>query len=703
MPPAAFSPASPSSTQAPASHLDELNAGQREAAGHGIGDLRRGEPVPPLLVIAGAGTGKTTVLAHRVAHLVLSGAAPGRILLLTFARRMAGEMIRRAEAICARAAGDAAISVNAFEWAGTFHAVGAKLLRLHAHSIGLNPDFSILDRGDAADLMDLVRDDLALSQSARRFPKKGTCLAIYSYTVNARAPLADTLQRAFPWCAEWEKELAQLFGAYVAAKQAQDVLDYDDLLLYWAQMMQVESIAQTVAERFDHVLVDEYQDTNALQAGILLGLSPKGQGLTVVGDDAQSIYSFRSATVRNILDFPHAFDPPATVLKLEQNYRSSGPILEACNRVIAHAGERYTKELFTKRNGGQKPVIAMVPDEQAQVTFVVERILANREAGMELREQAVLARAAHHSAMLEIELTRRNIPFVKFGGLKFLEAAHVKDVLAILRWAENPRDQVAAFRVLKLVPGIGPAVARRAFEALGARPDGFAPLLEFRPPAAAMQAWEGLVKLLLDLAASKEWRGEVTRLRQWYNPIMELAYDSIPTRSSDLDQLEQIAASHRTRASFLTDLALDPPEATSGEAGAPVKDEDWLILSTIHSAKGQEWRAVSVLNVVDGCVPVDLATGTEEEIEEERRLLYVAMTRAKEDLVLMQPMKYMVRGQSPGGGKHVYAPRTRFISDADLASFDIVNAHPGQAGNAVPGAAPPRPVDLKSVMREMWK
>ncbi|HEY4373664.1 MAG TPA: ATP-dependent helicase [Burkholderiales bacterium] len=684
-------------------HLDDLNPGQRAAASHGIGDLRGGAKVPPLLVIAGAGTGKTTVLAHRVAHLVLNGARPGRILLLTFARRMAGEMIRRAEAICARAAGADALPTNAFEWAGTFHAVGAKLLRLHAQGIGLNPDFSILDRGDAADLMDLVRDDLGFSASKRRFPKKGTCLAIYSYTVNARAPLGDALQRAFPWCAEWEKELGQLFGAYVAAKQAQDVLDYDDLLLYWAQMMAVDEVARTVAERFDHVLVDEYQDTNALQAGILFGLAPAGHGLTVVGDDAQSIYSFRSATVRNILDFPNAFEPPAAILKLEQNYRSSQPILDACNRVIAHAAERYTKDLYSKRAGGGKPVIAMVEDEQAQVQFVVERILANREAGMELRDQAVLARAAHHSAALEIELTRRNIPFVKYGGMKFLEAAHVKDVLSILRWAENPRDQVAAFRVLKLVPGIGPAVARRAFEALGARPDGFAPLLEFRAPAVAEEVWSGLVGMLLELAASKEWRGEIARLRLWYNPVLELVYDSVTTRLSDLDQLEQIAAGHRTRASFLTDLALDPPEATGGEAGAPLKDEDWLIVSTIHSAKGQEWRAVSVLNVVDGCIPVDLATGTEEEIEEERRLLYVAMTRAKDDLALVQPMKYMVRGQSPGGGKHVYAPRSRFIREADLAAFERVSVQAAGGEPGRPQAPPPRPVDLKSVMREMWK
>jgi len=695
--PAALRPAAPH-------HLDELNTGQRAAAEYGItpGGARN---APPLLIIAGAGTGKTKTLAHRVAHLVLNGAHPGRILLLTFARRMAAEMARRVEVICARANfGHAAIPASSFEWSGTFHAVGAQLLRLYAHCIGLDPNFSILDRGDAADLMDLVRDDMGFAETRgrARFPKKGTCLAIYSYAVNARTPLKDTLGRAFPWCADWEKELTTLFGNYVATKQAQGVLDYDDLLLYWAKMMEVEDVARLVAGRFDHILVDEYQDTNSLQADILFGLSPQGTGLTVVGDDAQSIYSFRSATVRNILDFPQAFVPPAATLKLEQNYRSSQPILEACNRIIGHAKERYTKDLFSNRQGGQKAVIAMVPDEAAQVQFVIDRVLANREAGMELMQQAVLMRASHHSSQLEVELTRRNIPFVKFGGLKFLEAAHVKDVLSILRWAENPRDQVAALRVLKFLPGVGPAVARRAFAVLGGAPDGFAALAGFTPPPAATQAWEGLVGLMTHLSASKEWKGDLTRLRLWYDPLLEALYDSPHTRLGDLDQLEQIAASHRSRSAFLTDLALDPPEATGAEAGVPVKDEDWLVLSTIHSAKGQEWRAVTVLNVVDGCIPVDLATGTEAEVEEERRLLYVAMTRAKDDLVLVQPMRYMVRGQAPGGGKHIYAPRSRFITDADLPAFEIVGM-PGDSGLPQMPVRPVKAVDLKAAMRDMWK
>jgi DNA helicase-2/ATP-dependent DNA helicase PcrA len=448
-------------------------------------------------------------------------------------------------------------------------------------------------------------------------------------------------------------------------------------------------------------LVDEYQDTNPLQAAILLGLKPNGAGLTVVGDDAQSIYSFRAATVRNILDFPGRFDPPATTLKLEQNYRSTEPLLNACNRVISHATEGIAKKLFSSRRGGGKPVLAMVADERQQVAFVIERVLANREAGIDLKHQAVLMRASHHSSQLEVELTRRNIPFVKFGGLKFLEAAHIKDVLAILRWAENPRDQVAAFRVLKLMPGVGPAVARRAFEAMSGASNGFAAIAAFRAPPAAKDYWCELVVLLNELAASRTWRAEIERLRRWYDPLLELRYDSPRTRLHDLDQLANMAAAHHSRTAFLADLALDPPEACGAEAGAPLKDEDWLILSTIHSAKGQEWDAVYVLNVVDGCIPSDLATGTPEEIEEERRLLYVAMTRARNDLALVQPLRFLVRGQSPGGDRHIYAPRSRFLLDEDLVAFDVVALEPAPLADHPVCAAPVR-IDLKETVRQMW-
>ncbi len=494
---------------------DQLNAAQRAAVTYGIVEGERVQGTPPLLIIAGAGTGKTKTLTHRVAHLVLNGADPRRILLMTFARRMAAEMTRRVEDICGRALHGQRMPADSITWSGTFHAIGARLLRMHAESIGLDSSFSIMDRSDAEDLMDIVRAEQGLATTKNRFPKKSTCLAIYSYAVNAQSSVRDVLKRAFPWCMEWDQQLTRLFGAYVDAKQAQGVLDYDDLLLYWAQMMQMPEVAPLVASRFDHVLVDEYQDTNALQAAILLGLKPDGQGLTVVGDDAQSIYSFRSATIRNILDFPALFDPPARTTKLEENYRSSQPILAACNSVIGRAGEGFPKTLYSRRTAGGKPVIAMVRDETAQVDFVVARVLANREAGIDPCQQAVLMRASHHSSQLEIELTRRNIPFVKFGGLKFLEAAHIKDVLAVLRWAENPRDQVAATHVLKLMPGIGSVAARRAFESLDRNERGFSALNGFKPPAAARENWPQLVYLMNDLAASREWKAEIEQLRRW--------------------------------------------------------------------------------------------------------------------------------------------------------------------------------------------
>ena len=686
-------------------HLDELNRAQHAAVVFGI---PKGQPVrstPPLLIIAGAGSGKTTTLAHRVAHLILNGADPRRILLLTFARRMAAEMTRRVARICARALdGRRVIPGEAIEWSGTFHAVGAKLLRLHAESIGLELGFSILDRSDAADLMDLVRDDLGLSRTGGRFPKKATCLAIYSYAVNAQLSVRDTVDRVFPWCAEWYEPLKALFARYVETKLTQSVLDYDDLLLYWSQMMQVEETARIVSARFDHVLVDEYQDTNALQASILLGLKPDGASVTVVGDDAQAIYAFRSATVRNILDFPSRFDPPAAVVRLEQNYRSTKPILATCNRIMARSGEGFTKNLFTTRSDGGRPILAMVADETQQVDCVVERVLANREAGMELREQAVLFRTSHHASQLEVELVRRNIPFVKFGGLKFLEAAHVKDVLAILRWAENPRDHVAGLRVLKLIPGVGPATARRAMVALESEGHSLSALDRFRPPAAAAETWSGLVGVLRDLTDSHPWDGQIDRLRRWYDPILDLTYDDPRPRRGDLDQLERMAAHHPSRASFLTDLTLDPPEASGAEAGVPMRDEDWLVLSTIHSAKGQEWRAVFILNVVDGCIPSDLATGTTEEIEEERRLLYVAMTRARDDLVLVQPLRFFIRGQSRGGDNHVFAPRSRFIADEDLDAFELVGSpNPSLVHTATPVTQSAVSVDLKATIRAMWR
>ncbi len=679
--------------------VEDLNPRQREAVDFGLGAGRGAPPPGPLLVVAGAGSGKTKTLSCRVARLLLDGVDPGRILLLTFSRRAAAEMIRRAEGMVA-ATRRAGAGGGAVEWAGTFHAIGARLLRLWAPVIGLEPGFSILDRGDAEDLLDLVRSDLGMAKGRARFPKKGTCLGIYSNAVNSQRPLDQVLESHFPWCAEWEGELKRLFRGFVELKQRQSVLDYDDLLLWWARMMEEASIAAQVGDQFDHVLVDEYQDTNALQASILVRMKPDGAGMMAVGDDAQSIYAFRAATVRNILDFPAMFGQPAHVVTLEQNYRSTQGILDACNAVIRHAKERHSKDLFTLRAGGGKPLLATVGDEAAQVDYVIGRILGNLEEGIALRQHAVLFRASHHSAQLELELTRRHIPYRKFGGLKFLEAAHVKDLVSVLRFAENPRDQAAGLRVLKLVPGIGPSTARKALAAVDAA-GGLNALVAFAPPPNARESWADLAAMLVELAAAREWPGQVALVRRWYDPVLELVYDDVTARRSDIEQLERLSTAHGSRQRFLTDLALDPPDATGAEAGTPFLEEDWLTLSTIHSAKGQEWRSVFILNLVDGCIPSDLATGSQPEIEEERRLLYVAMTRARDQLTLIHPLRFHVRGQAQFGDRHVFAPRSRFLPPGDLKFFELTGGAPrGPRQDAVVPAV--ERVDLGARMRDMW-
>ncbi len=677
-----------------AAYLDKLNSDQRAAVEHGIAaaDPR------PLLIIAGAGSGKTDTLAHRVAHLVMNGADPHRILLLTFSRRAAAEMERRAERILNRASGSRAAA--SLTWAGTFHAIGARLIREYAERIGVDRAFTIHDREDAADLMNLTRHELDLSRTESRFPTKGTCLSIYSRAVNSETPLEQVLGRAFPWCANWAAELKKLFAAYVEAKQRQNVLDYDDLLLYLAHMLAERDFAAEIGARFDHILVDEYQDTNRLQASILLALKPDGRGLTVVGDDAQSIYSFRAATVRNILDFPGHFTPQARVVTLEQNYRSTQPILAASNAVIALAAERFTKNLRSDRAASARPLLIAVRDEADQARYVVARVLENREAGLPLKQQAVLFRASHHSDTLEFELTRRNIPFVKFGGLKFLEAAHVKDVLAALRFAENPRDRVAGFRVTQLVPGVGPASAARILDRLAA-PDPAAMLATFMPPRAGTE-WQSFAALFDALfRRGSGWPAEFEQVRRWYQPHLERLHDDAAVRAADLAQLEQIAASYRTREQFLTDLTLDPPSATSDEAGAPLLDEDYLILSTIHSAKGQEWKSVFVLNAVDGCIPSDLATGNADEIEEERRLLYVALTRAKDQLDVIVPQRFYTHNQANRGDRYVHALRTRFIPTPVSRLFEQ-RVWPGASQGAA-SAQPQSQVDVTARMRAMWR
>jgi DNA helicase II / ATP-dependent DNA helicase PcrA len=498
-------------------------------------------------------------------------------------------------------------------------------------------------------------------------------------------------------------DLKHLFAEYVAAKQRNNVLDYDDLLLWWAQMVVEPALAARIGAMFDHILVDEYQDTNALQAEILFAMKPDGRGLTVVGDDAQSIYSFRGATVRNILDFPSRFSPPAGMVALEQNYRSSQPILDACNAGIELATETHPKRLFSEHRSDEKPQLVAAADDAAQVDYVVQHILEHREAGIELKRQAVLFRASHHSALLEIELARRNIPFVKYGGLKLLEAAHVKDVICILRWAENPQDNLAGFRVLQLLPGMGPSTARRALGHLAGRAFSHAALGEFPAPAAAAPHWRGLSDLLATLHHhATPWSGQLALVKRWYEPLLELAYDDARLRAADIDKLEQIAAGYRTRERFLSELTLDPPEATGANAEAPSLDEDYLILSTIHSAKGQEWSAVFILNVVDGCIPSDMAVGNAEQIEEERRLLYVAMTRAKRHLHLVHPIRFFRTQQQRLGDAHVFAPLSRFIPDSIFDRFDRPQG-PEPLAEPSTRLSPPIGIDVAARMRDMWR
>ena len=679
------------------SYLDRLNPAQRAAVEHAADGA--------LLVIAGAGSGKTSTLAHRVAHLIVGGADPRRILLLTFTRRAAAEMTRRAQRIVAGAGGDGGQRrAGELRWSGTFHAIANRLLRLHHHAVRLDPSFTVLDRSDSADLMNFLRGELGLAAKSKRFPRKDTCLAIYSRAVNAQEPLERALAESFPWCEEWAGELRALFRGYVGAKQERQVLDYDDLLLYWYHLMAEPALASEIGACFDHVLVDEYQDTNALQAGILRGMKPDGRGLTVVGDDAQSIYSFRAATVRNILDFPTQFARPASVVALEENYRSTQPLLEAANAVIGQASERHAKELFSRRPSQQRPVLATVEDEMCQVDYVVERILEQREAGVHLHRQAVLFRASHHSDALEVELGRRNVPFVKYGGLKFLEAAHVKDVLCILRWAENPLDSIAAFRVLQLLPGIGPAAAGKALEHVRRAGNLVTALAGFDPPPAAREVWPAFAALMVRLGdPGTAWGGQLHLVRGLYDPLMAQIYDAAHVRAGDIEQLEQIAGEYPSRERFLTELTLDPPEASGDLAGPPLLDEDFLILSTIHSAKGQEWDVVYLLNVADGCIPSDLSTGKPEQIEEERRLLYVAMTRARDELHLVHPQRMFIRQQSRHGDRHVYTPRSRFLPDPVLARFERrARARTQQGDGAARRSAGATAIDVGAKLRDMW-
>ncbi|AHG90197.1 Helicase superfamily 1 UvrD-related protein [Gemmatirosa kalamazoonensis] len=659
-----------------------LNPEQRAAAEHGEG---------PLLIIAGAGTGKTRTLVHRVAHLIARGAAPERILLLTFTRRAAQEMLARAE----RLVGSASHRVAG----GTFHATAHRLLRRFGPAAGIASDFTIMDQGDAEDLMQLSRAVLGLAEKKQRFPKKETLHAIYSRHVNTEYTVERILAEEYPQFAERLGDIGRVFADYTERKAQRNLVDYDDLLLFWSAILeQAPTLADKIAALYDHILVDEYQDTNVLQARILRGMCRAHKNVTAVGDDAQSIYSFRGASFRNILDFPTDFEG-TTIVTLEQNYRSTQAILDTTNEVIARAAERFSKRLWTARGGGEKPWLVACQDERAQTRFVADRVLELHEAGTALSEIAVLVRAGYMTADLEIELTARGIPFEKWGGIKFLEAAHVKDVLAFLRLLENPRDEVSWYRVLLLLPGIGDVTARSAIEHIAA--SGWDPtsLAGFTPPPKAREAHTRLAALLAALVAapSLDLGAEIGHIRRLYDDLLRERYDDAEPRLNDLEQLQTIAASHADRAAFLSSIALEPPAATRDLAQGGATEDDVLVLSTVHSAKGKEWDVVFVLWAADGFFPLARATEDPAELEEERRLMYVAMTRARNELLVTYPL-------------HAYPSRytadysldqlSRFIDRGVRETMQRVVVGPENEPAAPPAPTGPTPtVDLRAILR----
>jgi DNA helicase-2/ATP-dependent DNA helicase PcrA len=641
----------------------DLNQLQLEAASFGEGPLR---------ILAGPGTGKTTTLSARVEFLLERGIAPERILLLTFTRRSARDIIGRVRALrrderAQRVAG------------GTFHSVAHHTLRRHHTALGLPEGFGVLDQGDSADLLDLVRSDLGILSGERRLPKKATLAALYSRSVNTGIPLREVMNDVTPWCIEHFDDVASLFRAFVARKQALGLLDFDDLLLFWRVAVQHDVLGKKLGASFDHVLVDEFQDVNLLQVDILQGLRQCDPRLTLVGDDAQAIYGFRGASPRYLLDAEQYFEG-LTTITLSANYRSSAPILNVANALAADAPEGFCAVLREEvpTSGAVQPSLLHCVDERQQSELVADRVLELYEEGVLLQRQAVLFRASHHSADLEIELSRRRIPFVKYGGLRYLEAAHVKDLLAAFRLVDNPRDEMAWFRLFQLMPGVGPAKARRAIEALRST-DRTLPLsldevrqrwAEVRKvlPGETAPMAQGLVEAL---CSSKEEPLVVhaDRLRQSLVPLIIATYDDPTPRLEDLGALV-LACSDATRLSDVAAAqALDPPASTGNLAGPPMMDEDWLVLSTVHSAKGLEFDAVHVIHAADGNFPSDMALGTPEGLEEERRLFYVAVTRARRHLSIYVPLRYhhhRVRDD------HSWAQPSRFLSDSVRSTLSEV-------------------------------
>jgi DNA helicase-2/ATP-dependent DNA helicase PcrA len=604
----------------------------------------------PVLVVAGAGTGKTRTLVFRVARLVEAGVDPGQILLLTFTRKAAGEMLRRASLLldgrCDRVAG------------GTFHSFANTVLRRHGKALGLQSNFTILDRGDSEDIISLLRTELGLDKKEKRFPRKQAIGEMISMAVNKALPLQQLIEESYGHLIDHLPDLLELLVRYTAYKQERQLLDYDDLLIKLRELLQAnEEVRLPLSRTYRYIMVDEYQDTNMLQADIVRLLAAAHSNVMAVGDDAQSIYSFRGANFRNIMDFPSLF-PKTRVITLEENYRSTQPILDVTNAIIARARERHAKHLFTAKPEGPCPILVAAESEQYQSRFVCQRVLELREEGVPLNDIAVLLRSSFHSFDLEIELTRHDIPFVKRGGFKFIETAHIKDVLAHLRIVANPRDAVSWHRVLLLIEGIGPRSADEVIRWVLADGEPAARLEAFprRGFATDLQALAGLLRQLHGASLPEE---QVELVLRYYEPILKRVHrEDYPKRRKDLDHFTSIAARYRSLENLLVDMALEPPTDSVGDVLAVDPDEGLLTLSTIHSAKGLEWHSVFVIWAADGKFPSSYNVHDDDEIEEERRLMYVATTRAKEQLYITYPINIFDRSLGIVMGKP-----SRFIED----------------------------------------
>ncbi|NBC17088.1 MAG: UvrD-helicase domain-containing protein [Bacteroidetes bacterium] len=611
------------------------------------------EPGGPVLVVAGAGTGKTRTLVYRVAYLVETGTAPNEIVLLTFTRRAAREMLARATALldgrCQQVRG------------GTFHAFCLNLLRRHAPKLGFDRQFTILDAADAADVVDVLRTAKNLNKGEKRFPRKKTLYNMFSAATNRALPLEDVLEERYPQFYDYLDVLHDLRGDYARYKKQHHLMDYDDLLKLSLELFEQDAdVRRQVATRCRHVLVDEYQDTNQLQAGLVRAFASVHGNVMAVGDDAQSIYRFRGADFRNIFQFPDQF-PETKVLKLEQNYRSTQPILDLANHLIQEAERSYDKELFTDaKPTGDRPAIIPAPDNRFESRFVTQMILQLREQNVPLNRMAVLFRSGFNSYDLEVELNRRNIPFVKYGGLKLSEAAHIKDVLAHLKVLENPMDAAAWNRILQLLKGIGPKTAHDLIEWItSASEDPF--VLQERPYSS--RYIESLKALFSTLRAARDPKlpltSQVEMIVEYYEPVCkDKYYEDYPKRLQDLDHFVGLAEAFTDRGEFLASLALDPIELSALEAEELEDDEPPLVLSTIHSAKGLEFHTVFIIHALEGVLPSGYAMNDRAELDEELRLLYVAVTRAEENLFISYPTVQYRRYQ----GDYLATP-SRFIAD----------------------------------------